>query len=66
MSLPIENEKELISVLKQVTSHLFAAHSLLKSGGKKAAGSDKMFYMMLDDYEKTYNLGIQTIIKNGG
>lgn len=32
---------------------LVAAHSLLKSGGKKAAASDKIFEIMLSDYART-------------
>lgn len=34
-------------------AHLVAAHSLLKSGGKKAAPSDRMFEQMLIDYQNS-------------
>jgi hypothetical protein len=49
--------KELLEALKNVTVHLIAAHSLLKLGGKKAAASDTIFKMMLDDYEKSFEVG---------
>lgn len=41
----------LRSVLFDVTIALTAAISLLKNGGKPAAGSDKMFDQMLLDYQ---------------
>jgi hypothetical protein len=47
----------LLEALKDTTAHLVAAHSLLKRGGKNAVGSDKMFLMMLDDYEKSTERG---------
>ncbi len=45
---------ELVGVLENVTAHLVAAHSLLSSGGKKAAASDTIFKIMLQDYEKSF------------
>ena len=55
-----ETEK-LLAVLKDVTAHLVAAHSLLTRtadfGGKKAAPSNKMFDQMLIDYEASANRG---------
>lgn len=57
--------QELVKALKDVTVHLIAAHSLLGSGGKKAAGSDKMFAVMLSDYEKSFEIGRAAFIKYG-
>lgn len=48
---------DLLEVLKTVTAHLVAAHSLLRAGGKKAAASDTMFEMMLGDYESAIEAG---------
>jgi hypothetical protein len=42
---------ELEAALKDATVHLVAAVSLLESGGKKAAPSNKMFEQMLVDYK---------------
>jgi len=42
---------ELEAALKDATVHLIAAVSLLESGGKKAAPSNKMFQQMLVDYK---------------
>jgi hypothetical protein len=39
--------------LISTTAHLVGAVSLLRGGGKKAAASDKIFYIMIDDYEKS-------------
>ena len=51
----LRSQAERIAALRKVTvnvtAHLVAAHSPLKRGGKKAAGSDKMFEIMLKDYE---------------
>jgi len=54
---PITRQAELTEALKDVTIHLIAAHSLLSQGGKKAAGSDKMFKQMLADYENSFERG---------
>jgi hypothetical protein len=46
-------ERELEASLTNTAAHLAAAISLLERGGKagkKAASSDKMFDIMLDDY----------------
>ena len=51
----------LLDALKKVTVHLIAAHSLLQSGGKKAAASDKIFKIMLSDYEKAFEVGREAI-----
>lgn len=48
---------ELVGVLGDVTAHLVAAHSLLSRGGKKAAASDTIFKIMLQDYEKSFEAG---------
>jgi hypothetical protein len=42
---------ELEAALKDATVNLVAAVSLLESGGKKAAPSNKMFQQMLADYK---------------
>jgi predicted nuclease with TOPRIM domain len=42
---------ELEAALKDATVHLIAAVSLLESGGKKGAPSNKMFEQMLVDYK---------------
>ena len=58
----------LQQVLVDVTAHLVAAHSLLKRGGKKAAGSDKMFTIMLKDYEASIERGrnvVRAALKEG-
>ena len=49
--------QQLLEALKSVTVHLIAAHSLLRHGGKKAAASDKIFTIMLNDYEKSFEVG---------
>ena len=51
----------LLDALKKVTVHLIAAHSLLQNGGKKAAASDKIFKIMLSDYEKAFEVGREAI-----
>jgi hypothetical protein len=50
--LTAENER-IRTALVSTTASLVAAISLLNRGGKKAAPSDRMFTMMLDDYQKT-------------
>lgn len=56
-----EDKEKLLAVLRDVTAHLVAAHSLLTRtadfGGKKAAPSNKMFDQMLLDYEASANRG---------
>lgn len=47
--------------LKKVTVHLIGVNSLQHHGGRKAAGSDKMFKTMLADYEKSIGAGLATI-----
>ena len=59
----IESAPDILDALRQTTAHLVAAHSLLARGGKKAAPSDKLFYQMLDDYEKAFNEGQAVIVK---
>lgn len=54
---------ELVEVLSDVTASLVAAHNLLQNGGKKAAASDKMFSLMLNDYEKSFELGRAVLAK---
>lgn len=54
---------ELVGVLGNVTAHLIAAHSLLSSGGKKAAASDTIFKIMLQDYEKSFEAGRKALAK---
>lgn len=54
---------ELVGVLGNVTAHLVAAHSLLSKGGKKAAASDTIFKIMLQDYEKSFEAGRKALAK---
>lgn len=54
---------ELVGVLGNVTAHLVAAHSLLSSGGKKAAASDTIFKIMLQDYEKSFEAGRKALAR---
>jgi hypothetical protein len=54
---------ELLEALKNTTVNLIAAVSLLKSGGKKAAASDKMFAQMLADYTNSFERGRAAIAK---
>ncbi len=54
---------ELLEALKNTTVNLIAAVSLLKSGGKKAAASDKMFTQMLADYTNSFERGRAAIAK---
>lgn len=54
---------ELVEALLEVTASLVAAHNLLQNGGKKAAASDKMFSLMLNDYEKAFELGRAALAK---
>jgi hypothetical protein len=49
--------------LKNTTVNLIAAVSLLKSGGKKAAASDKMFTQMLADYTNSFERGRAAIAR---
>jgi hypothetical protein len=42
--------EKMREALIDATAHLAAATSLLERGGKKAAASDKMFAIMLGDY----------------
>lgn len=49
----VKADAELDEAFRDVTASLVAAVSLLRGGGKKAAPSDKMFAIMLDDYEKS-------------
>jgi hypothetical protein len=44
--------KEQDKTIKDLLAHLVAATSLLERGGRKGAPSDKMFHMMLDDYNR--------------
>jgi hypothetical protein len=57
---------ELLEALKDVLAHLVAAHSLLQSGGKKAAPSNTMFMQMLKDYEKSIDAGRTALAKARG
>ncbi len=54
---------ELLEALKNTTVNLIAAVSLLKSGGKKAAASDKMFTQMLADYTNSFERGRAAIAR---
>ena len=54
-TLRAENER-LRSALEEATPSLAAAISLLERGGKRAAPSDKMFAVMLDDYRKSLKI----------
>lgn len=57
---------ELVKALKNTTAHLVAAHSLLQGGGKKAAASNAMFEIMLNDYEKSIEVGRAALAKARG
>lgn len=48
---------EAVEVLRAVLPALVAAHSLLERGGRKAAPSDTMFLMMLQDYANSIERG---------
>ena len=52
-----EYTKQMRKALKDTTVCLVAAVSLLESGGKKAAPSNKMFEQMLDDYKNSIERG---------
>ncbi len=59
-------DAEVVSLTNQlgnVTAHLVAAHSLLSRGGKKAAASDTIFKIMLQDYEKSFEAGRKALAK---
>jgi hypothetical protein len=47
--------------LVHAVASLRAAISLLKAGGKKAAGSDRMFEQMLVDYERAANRAAEVL-----
>jgi hypothetical protein len=51
------DNKRLLEALRDTTVNLLAAVSLLESGGKKAAASDKMFAQMLVDYTNSVERG---------
>ena len=57
---------DLYEALKNTTAHLVAAHSLLQSGGQKAAASNTMFEIMLKDYEKSIEVGRAALSKARG
>lgn len=48
-----------------VMASLAAAISLLENGGRKAAPSDKMFGIMLDDYKRALNTGREAFHRAG-
>jgi hypothetical protein len=62
----ITAKAELLEALKNVTAALVAAHSLLQDGGKKSVGSDRMFEIMLHDYEKSIEVGRAAIAEVEG
>ena len=51
----------LRKAVKDSTVHLIAAVSLLEAGGKKAAPSNRMFEVMLDDYRASIERGRQAL-----
>jgi hypothetical protein len=59
-----EAEHELYEALITVTANLVAARSLLAGGGRRAAASDKMFSIMLNDYEKAAGVGRAALLKH--
>ncbi len=62
----VSRDAEVVSLTNQlgnVTAHLVAAHSLLSRGGKKAAASDTIFKIMLQDYEKSFEAGRKALAK---
>lgn len=60
------NIESTIEALSTTTAHLFAAISLLENGGRKAASSNKIFLVMLDDYRKAAEVGRKALIKAKG
>lgn len=54
------DDNTLLESFKEVLAYLVAATSLLKAGGKKAAPSNKMFDIMVADYEKAIEAGRAT------
>jgi hypothetical protein len=63
------DDPELYDALSSVLASLVAAISLLKKGGKaakKAAPSDKMFDIMIADYEKAAEMGRKALLKLKG
>jgi len=57
---------ELVEALSDTTAHLLAATSLAARGGKKAAPSDKMFHMMLADYNASIGRARALLARIGG
>ena len=57
---------ELVEALKNTTAHLIAAHNLLQHGGKKAAPSNTMLEIMLNDYEKSIEVARAALAKARG
>ena len=47
--------------LIETAASLSAAHSLLSRGGKRAAPSNKMFAVMLEDYRKSLDRAVATL-----
>ena len=56
--------KVLEEALVDVSASLIAAISLLDGGGKKAAASDKMFEIMLSDYQDSVSRA-RALLKEG-
>jgi hypothetical protein len=57
--------KALEKALRNVSVSLIAAISLLEGGGKKAAASDKMFAIMLSDYQASVSRA-RALLKEAG
>lgn len=53
--------KAVTEALEDATAHLVAATSLARDGGRKAAASNKIFHIMLDDYEKSADRARQAL-----
>ena len=60
------NEDETLAALKNVTVHLMAAISLLESTpkAKKAAASETIFNMMINDYKASAEIGRKVLLKD--
>lgn len=63
---PAEPAQTLVTALKDLLVNLIAAHSLLKRGGKQAAGSNTTFRIVLDDYALAIERGRAVLLKHVG
>lgn len=57
----IERIEELEAALIMTAAHLRAAVSLLETGGKEAAWSDKVFETMIADYMRSVEQAVEVL-----